>query len=515
MDIASFKNYEVPFPMQADAYTASSDIFASNKAREKSVYNTTNRISPARTFPDIAKDSRMVFFGVQDYIRRNLTKPITHSEIVSSKLFMERANSFGGALPFNQEMWYSVLYDYEGYLPIKIESLPEGSVFFPNEPVIQVYGANGFGELAAHIEGVMLGMWSNLTCRATITAHWKNSIRNILIDEYGNDPSVVDGVIDWFIHDFGLRASSNATESETMGRAHLLFFNGTDTFNAAYSAWRDSRYSSSPVGTSILALAHRNILGYENDVNDGELECFKRLYEVSSDYGGIASYVSDCYNFKKAVDKLEWLIQQNPDNANIVVSRPDSGDATDNIEYILNKNNKKLRFIEGNGVKPKQLLHTLACLKNKDVFKRGIFGVGGYLRNSCNRDALSSKYALCSIGNEDRPVCKLSEELGKVSIPGPTILDRNDKVTSVKLKSESLPNDENKLELFYNGTNIHADRYMNGCLEDFDKIRDRANKEFFGMNDFSKANPNFGLTAGHLSSAIQNLRQDCMKKHKE
>lgn len=517
MNIEQFLDYEVPFCLQADAYTISSDAFASEKAKEKSVYNITNRISPAVTFPDIAKDSRMVFFGLQDYIRRNLTKPITQLDIDKSKRFMNRACSFGGPLPFNKEMWESVLHDYNGYLPIKIKGIKEGSVFFPNEPVIEVSAEDGFGELAAHIEGVLLGQWANMTCRATITAHFQNTIREYLLNDCGQEEFLVDGVIDWFIHDFGLRASSVNEESELLGKAHLLFFLGTDTFNAAYSAWRDSNFSDNPVGTSITALAHRNILGFENDNTDGELDCFNKLYEVSKTCGNIASYVSDCYNFTKAVDKLESILKENPDSKVKIVSRPDSGNAVNNIDYILSKDNSNLRFIEGNGVKPKALLNILSCLKDKDVFSRGIFGIGGYLRNACNRDTLSSKFALSAIGKENRPVCKLSEEIGKISIPGPTLLTKPTLMWGYKsvFFDTEFPEHNNRLYTYYNGCNIISRKYSDICLEDFDVIRDRAKSEFKEYSKFAQDNPNYGTDCKHLSSSVQDFRQKTLDKHKD
>ena len=522
MNITEFLDYEVPLPITSDAYTVSSDEIVSQKAKKLSVYNVTNRISPAKTFPDIATDSRMVFFGLQDYIRRNLTKKITAEDVIKSKRFMNRACSFSGALPFNEDMWNTVVYDYGGYLPITIKGIPEGSTFFPNEPCIEVVGQDGFGELAAHIEPVMLGMWSNLTCRATITAHWKSSLRKYLLEERGCDEKAVDAVIDWFIHDFGMRASSNAIESETMGRAHLLFFNGTDTFNAAYSAWRDSKMKDSSVGTSILALAHRIVQSYEGpDVTDGEMKCFQNLYKVSKKYGGIASYVSDCYNFKTAVKKLTYILDTNPDDATKIVCRPDSGNAADNVRTILDTKHPRLRFIEGNGIKPSSMKHVLSCLDD-DAFQKGIFGVGGYLRNSCNRDALSSKYALSAVGEDCYPVCKLSEEKGKMSIPGPTYLNRKNMEKfhiTVMIDYLQNPIENNELKVYYDGRKAFYDGFIDPlisevCLEDFDVIRDRANTQFNKYTDFATKNPNFGTDDTHLSNSIRTIRDNVYSLHK-
>lgn len=514
MNLKEFLNNECPFPLKADAYSISSDIFASSKAREKSVYNFTNRISPVKAFPDVAKDSRMVFFGLQDYIRRYLTKPINQQDIDNSKRFMDRAHSFGGPLPFNKKMWESVLHDYNGYLPIKIEAIPQGSIFFPNEPVIQITAEKGFGELAAHVEGLLVGMVSIATVRASLTAHWKSSIYNLLVHECGHDEKTVNGVINWFIHDFGMRASSSDIESEILGKCHLLFFNGTDTFNAAFSAWRDSNYQDVEYANSIIALAHRNTSSYENDLTDGENDCFEKIYEVSTNYGGIASNVSDCYNFKKAVDKLERILAKNPDNLNIIVSRPDSGNAKENIEYILDKKNSKLRFIEGNSINPKSMKDILLSLNGKNVALKGIFGVGGYLRNSCTRDTFSSALKLSSVGIDNQPVCKLSEVEAKMSIPGPNILTKPLLMygyKSVFLNGE-IPSRLNRLKIYYEGDcDLH---FTNTCLEDFNIIRDRAQSEFNGYDNFANKYPDYGVDCTHLSEKIIEFRQKMIRKYR-
>ena len=70
---------EVPKCLDGDAYTVAGEAIASEAAREKSVYGLSFRRSPkeAPEFADFCEDDRMVLFGLTDYIRNNLTKPIT------------------------------------------------------------------------------------------------------------------------------------------------------------------------------------------------------------------------------------------------------------------------------------------------------------------------------------------------------------------------------------------------------------------------------------------------------
>jgi len=47
----------------------------------------------------------------------------------------------------------------------------------------------------------------------------------------------------------------------------------------------------------------------------------------------------------------------------------------------------------------------------------GIYGIGGHLRNNINRDHMSTKFALCAVGEDERPVIKLSNTPGKQTLP--------------------------------------------------------------------------------------------------
>ena len=128
----------VPFPLRSDAYTIAGDCLSSQEAREYSTYSFVNRYSPAQAWPNVAKDSRMVLYGLSDFIRTHLTQPITRADVTDSALFMSQARIGGQPLKFNHNMWMKVVEEHNGYLPIEIMALPECSTFFPNEPIINV-----------------------------------------------------------------------------------------------------------------------------------------------------------------------------------------------------------------------------------------------------------------------------------------------------------------------------------------------------------------------------------------
>lgn len=431
-------NRRVPVPLRGDIYTVCGEVLASPSANKKSVYNFTNRYSPKEVFPTLCKDNRMVFFGLRSYIENELVDRVTVEDIEESELFLKQAHSMGGALPFSKDLWNKVLKETDGFLPIRIRAIPEGSTFFPGEPIIQVENVmEGAGEIAALVEAILVGTVSIATARATITRHW---LERMVEWVKRDNPDVADAylIAKWMVHDFGMRASSNSKESELLGLAHLLSFGGTDTTTSAYLAWKAGLDN----GKSILALAHRIVQGY-----DKEQDCFDNLALQSKRFGNVAvaSYVADCYNFKKAVkEKLTKVVSDVT-----IVPRPDSGDYIENDLLILrtavengwfNRNNQDMfvptRFfpIQGDSMNPDKTEMLFQNRRNNGFSATawGIVGVGGWLRNSCTRDTFSSAYKLSAIDdgqNGLKPVVKISETERKMSVPGPVKIIRGLPVT--------------------------------------------------------------------------------------
>lgn len=494
---------KVPFPLMADAYTISSDVFASPECKELSVYNMLNRKSPAQAWPDVAKDSRMVLYGVSHYIRSHLMTPVTQDDVYESMLFMQDRCSFGGPLHFPLEMWNSVVHDYNGYIPVEIKALREGSTFFPYIPPVEVCNtAPGFGELAAHIEATMLGMVSLATARATFTRHWLNQLLEwVRKDTPADSDEVLYKTAQWMIHDFGMRASSVPEESLLFGLAHLLCFHGTDTFNAAYIA---KKLGAKPMtGTSILASAHRNVQGYKT-----EAECHDAMHRAGERYGGITSNVSDCYNYFESVSKnMVRLADRYPDST--IVARPDSGDALANILHVLKQGRKNLRYIEGNGQKPKSMFAILQGIADAGfkATQHGIFGVGGELRNTCTRDSMSSKWALTCAG--ERKVVKCSEEIGKRTIPGPNAVVRRPTGMTVHLASET---NVNLLETYYSA-NEYGPSYSHLVNEKFCYQQDRCINDFDSWRDFAASNPTYGMNGSSLSAEIIKVQNEVCQQY--
>lgn len=460
MNIDEFKKgrIEVPFPLRSDAYTIASDCLVSAEAKQQSCYNFTNRRGPADVehLKSFCKTNNMHLYGLTDFLRNELTHQITHAEVERAHDFMKTAHISGGALKFNADLWHTVVSEHNGYLPIKIEALPEGSMFLPGEPVIQVKGTNGFGELAAFIEPLLVGSVSIATARLSITRHWFEQIRG-LVAQSGVNADLVDLTARFFIHDFGMRASSCSMESEMLGRAHLLVFNGTDTFNAAYQA--RVMGAKNPIGTSILALAHRIVQGYKN-----EFDCFENLAKQDK----IGSYLPDCYDFANAVHThISKLIEMYPDNTFVI--RSDSGKWNENLKIIKSYMDKydNVRYLNGDSINPDVVSTTEESSDGNP--ERGGYGCGGYLRNTPNRDIFHSAYKLSGVGLNS-PVMKFSNTPTKESCPGPNKVCRYVGLPTVYMEYEYVPS--SYVRYYENG------EFTQNCVEDFNTVRSRVSNEF-------------------------------------
>ena len=481
-------NHKTPMPLIADAYTVGSDLFASEKAKEKSVYYITFRRILEKINPDLYNkgDNRIIFYGLSRIIDYLFYYATNHEELETAQEFLKNGKVTADGLkpfPFPRHLWDRVVKEFNGRPPIKISAMPEGSVVYPNEPVAMVESmADGMGEMAAWFESSLLKIWASSEY-VTQLAHWLEYCKTVVRVVYGDEKTEdeVHFIASCMLHNFGCRAGICPQESEWLGADSLLIFPSTDTFSGAYQQWVNADKAPGTY-VSIQALAHRNIQGYKK-----ETDCFRALKD-SSEPGDYNSNVADCYDFWTAVEGkkgkegtgdclLAMALESKESGDNIVtIARPDSGNPEEQVIWLCklahswglsiteNHNNKEWRFgtllkvLEGDGmswgemkhINEKMLEHAFA------PFTWGVpYGVGGGLRNEIRRDNLSAKYAMCAVGNKLRPVCKFSETLEKTTLPGPFKVLRSKEALDSK-ETIVFPDEpgDNVMRVYFDGSDI-------------------------------------------------------------
>ena len=452
------KNHKTPRLVIADAYTIGSNPFESEQAKNKSVYYITVRKFLETIDKDLytKEDTRYIFKGLSKLVDYLLFEPILQEEIDETYHFMEfQKVTLNGLTRFEFpiELWQDIVDNYGGRIPIKIKALPEGSVFYPHEPIIEIESSiKDFGVLAAWFESTLLKIWAS-TEMVTQLEHWVLYYIGLMDEIYGDEitKEEKDFKARGMLHNFGCRAGMTPQESEWLGEEALFSFSGTDTFSGAYQFWKNAGEERGH-SFSVSALAHRNIQSY-----DKEFDCFEALFAYLKS-GELGSNVADCNDFFYAVKAkngetqelvkgclLELALRSKELGLNIVVVvRPDSGNAEEQLLFICNTAKEYglireitvkgktwyggglLRFIEGDGMTWASMkkINKILLDNNYLIWEWGLYGMGGGMRNNLSRDHSSSKYALCAVGN-DRPVVKFSETAGKSTLPGPFKLLRN------------------------------------------------------------------------------------------
>lgn len=501
------KIHKTPRLLLGDAYTIGSNKFESPEAKEQSVYYITfrkrlNSINPAIYAKD---DNRIVFIGVQRILEKLFYEPVTHAEIDEAKRFLAHAKvTMEGfkEYEFPEEIWRRVVDEFNGRPPIIIKAFKEGSVLYPNEPAMQIIApVKGMGVLGAWFESKLLQTWAP-TERVTQDEHFllriKERIRKV-------DPDMSEDMVNFWasiaITDFGDRAGMTSEESEELGMVHLYTFGGTDTFSGAYQAWKNAGEAIG-IFSSVNALAHRNVQSFLN-----ENDCYETIYNSCGNHE-IVSMVDDCYDAKNSVNNMLLplaLRSLKEGTGKVVVARPDSSkDGYTTLDQIIEicevsvanglftemttktgtwKCGTLFHFLDGDGKSCEDILEEIDALiaKGYAFYTWGLFGQGGGLRNNLKRDNLSAKYALASVGIDERPVVKFSESLGKGTLPGPFKVLRSAKaLASKKTIVFHKEAGEDAMVEYFNGLNLYKP-FGEGQDDDFLVIKSRIKEQMATM----------------------------------
>jgi len=354
-----------------------------------------------------------VFFGLQMFVKEYLTQPITCEDIDEAREIFEIHG-----VPFNDSGWRYILERHNGYLPIEIEAVAEGTVLPVQNALVQVKNTDPkCAWLTSYMETALLrAIWYPTTV-ATLSWSCRQIIRQFLESTADNSES-----IDFKLHDFGARGATSEESAAIGGAAHLVNFQGTDTMSAILAT---RRYYDAPMaGFSIPAAEHSTITSWGRD---NEALAYANMLEQFSGPGKLVAVVSDSYDLFNAIDNIwgEELKAKVEANGGTLVIRPDSGDpvsiVTQTIERLMQRfgyeENRKgfkvlpqfIRVIQGDGVSTTTIEAILAAMKQRKQSSDNIaFGMGGELLQKVNRDTLkfAMKASAAEVGGSWRDVYK-------------------------------------------------------------------------------------------------------------
>lgn len=343
------------------------------------------------------KYDETVFFGLQAFIKEYLTQPITMEMIDEAEAIITAHGE-----PFNREGWEYILAAHEGFLPVEIKAVPEGTVVPVHNILASIentdpkcYWLTSFLETA-----LLRAVWY-----PTTVATNSREIKKIILDalERTGDPSTID----FKLHDFGARGVSSQESAGLGGLAHLVNFQGTDTVAALLYGRR--YYGIDMAGFSVPAMEHSTVTSWGRE---NEVLSYRNMVKKNGKPGGIVSAVSDSYDIFEACKLWGTELKQDIlDSGATLVVRPDSGHPAAVVlcclqileqyfGYTVNDKGFKVlnnvRVLQGDGVNVESIGDILDTIIAKGFSADNVvFGQGGALLQIVNRD--DQKFAMkCS-----------------------------------------------------------------------------------------------------------------------
>lgn len=404
---------------------------------------------------------RMVMVRLQYILQEYLDRPITQAMIDEAKALVDV--HIAGSNVFAIELWQYILDTYNGYLPIVIKAVPEGTVVPVKNVIMTIFVEDPKCiPLLTYFEDVLLRIWAPITT-ATKSFLVKERILSFA-KKSSNEP--VDLLFKLYhmtgvpplnlmkFYDFGARGSSSYESSALCGSGHTDSHLGSDTVNAILLD--RSHYGEFCSAYSICATEHSSItlLG-----RMGELAQYVRCI---NEYGGypVFACVSDAYDIQKAVVEMwggvlrDAVIAMNA----LLVIRPDSGDPVEMPFQVIKwldgcfghtvlDNGYKLlnhvRVIQGDGVDLDAIDGLIALLEaDKWSCDNIVWGTGGWLHAAQTRDTLRFAYKACWVrkGEESIDVYKDPiTDAGKKSKKGiVTLIESNGEFTTLQQLEEAV-----------------------------------------------------------------------------
>jgi nicotinamide phosphoribosyltransferase len=394
--------------------------------------------------------------------------------------------------PFDRAMWEHIVKVHNGYMPVEIKAIPEGTVIPVHNVMVTIENTDPICfPLTTFLETALLrAIWYPVTV-ATTSREIKKVIAKYLMET--GDISLLP----FKLHDFGARGASSKETAKIGGMAHLVNFMGTDTIGAIIG--HRKYYHTRMAGFSIPAAEHSTITSWGRE---NEAKAYRNMLRNFAKPGSIVAVVSDSYDIFNAVENL-WggeLKQEVIDSGATLVIRPDSGDPVEVVTKVAKLLDSKfgstindkgykvlnvVRIIQGDGINIDTVGAILESLKLNGFSADNVaFGMGGALLQAAQRD--DQKFAMkCSAALIDGQWVDVYKDpitdKGKTSKKGRlALIDNTNSVELTEsgvIKGPSVVTVSEDYAVNFGATDLLRSVYRNGVLmvdENLETIRERA-----------------------------------------
>jgi nicotinamide phosphoribosyltransferase len=264
---------------------------------------------------------QIAHFGPQMFYKKYLTRRITNEEVdLAAKFALMQGTSF------HTEGYKYIVEKHGGKLPVRIKSLPEGTVVNPKTIVgsIEVTDPN-CAWLVSPLESPLLRAFWYPSTVATRSFNAKRIIKRYL------DKSGDSALLDYKVSDFGLRGVSSKESAGIGGAAHLTSFRITD--NNTGVLWTMRYYNEDVTNTTIDATQHSISCQWKQDKEE---DYIRHILRVCAKDGGLFAIVADTYDVYEFCHKVGALKEEIEMTHATLIIRPDSGFPPDVALACLN-----------------------------------------------------------------------------------------------------------------------------------------------------------------------------------
>eukprot|EP01088_Endostelium_zonatum_P013292 TRINITY_DN2775_c0_g1_i1.p1 TRINITY_DN2775_c0_g1~~TRINITY_DN2775_c0_g1_i1.p1 ORF type:complete len:530 (-),score=120.59 TRINITY_DN2775_c0_g1_i1:68-1606(-) len=471
-------HFNIPVAVLTDSYKAAH--FSMYPKADKMVAYGEFR----RAYDKDESDGRFVFYGIRYCVESYLNKKWTVEDVENAEKFFATHNSGYTAFPWPKDLFLKFIKENDGYFPIKVEALPEGTVAHCHVPVYQITAEKEYSLLITFFETLLTHLWYPCSV-ATLSRKIKNSIQQAF--DKSVDPAN-HFLIDYKLHDFGFRGVTTLEQAIIGGSAHLLNFLGSDTMAAGYYV-QFTLNNSKPICTSIPATEHSVMTSWrsESDAIDNMVKIYGHT---------VFSCVLDSYDYSHCLNTIvPPFAKEVQKKGGTFVMRPDSGDPLDSVlmgleagekAFGVTTNSKGYKVlknasvIQGDGIDYRDVNRILSAVLAKGYSAESVtFGMGGGLLQKVNRDTMSFatklSYIEFSETGEKRDIMKFPKtDNEKSSFPGVLKVVRNKEGIPMIYPAESTVEGENMLRVVYDKRPVGGEIWK----DSFDEIRKRVEKEW-------------------------------------
>jgi len=435
-----------------------------------------------------SSDTRMVAYGIRYLIENYISKPWTLEDVDRADIFYKTHMApLYTAFPFPRSLFEKFVIENNGYFPVKIQAIPEGTVIHARVPVYQITAEKEYSPLCTFLETLLTMMWYP-TSVATLSRRARDVVEQSF--ERTSDMGRGSPLIESRLQDFGFRGCTSVEQSILGGAAHLLSFVGSDTMSAAYYVQFELN-NGQPIAQSIPATEHSVMTAWATE---------QAAIENMIEHFGTGTYacVMDSYDYTKALNEVVPAIAGKKNaRGGYLVLRPDSGDPTEAVLMALvaadktfgsTFNSKGYRVIKGCGVIQGDGIDVEVMKKITGAIEAAgyaadnvAYGMGGGLLQKVNRDTMSFATKLNHIVYEDGRAADImkqpASDTGKFSLPGVLAVKRVNNVPTVfPADSGEVAPHEDLLKVMYDHGPIKGFQW-----EDFNTCRSRVASEWAAL----------------------------------